>query len=66
MHEPLLALVDKLAEIMPSPELDSFFFATTGAEAVENAVKVAKMVTGRNNLIVMEVCIEDGVGGGAG
>ena len=55
MHEPLLALVDKLAEITPGPELDSFFFATTGAEAVENAVKVAKMVTGRNNLVVMEV-----------
>lgn len=55
LHPPLLDLVDKLADMMPAPDLDSFLFVTTGAEAVENAVKLARMATGRNNIIVMDV-----------
>jgi len=31
--------------------LDCFFFATTGAEAVENAVKLAKVATGKSDVI---------------
>ncbi len=55
LHRPMLELNEKLANIMPHPSLDTFFYCTVGAEAVENAVKTARMYTGRNNLIVMNV-----------
>lgn len=55
LHQPMLDLAEKLADIMPDPSLDSFFFATTGAEAVENAVKIARMYTGRDNVVVLDV-----------
>jgi 4-aminobutyrate aminotransferase len=32
--------------------MDSFFFANSGAEALENAVKIARAATGRQNVIV--------------
>ncbi len=51
VHKPMLQLIDELRTVVPAP-IDSFFFANSGAEAVENAVKVAKAVTGRQNVIV--------------
>eukprot|EP00012_Vannella_robusta_P011256 CAMPEP_0206200238 /NCGR_PEP_ID=MMETSP0166-20121206/10766_1 /ASSEMBLY_ACC=CAM_ASM_000260 /TAXON_ID=95228 /ORGANISM="Vannella robusta, Strain DIVA3 518/3/11/1/6" /LENGTH=347 /DNA_ID=CAMNT_0053618549 /DNA_START=353 /DNA_END=1394 /DNA_ORIENTATION=+ len=51
---PMLNLMDRLVDIMPDPSLDCFLFANSGAEAVENAVKLAKMATGRPNVIVMD------------
>ncbi len=51
IHKPMLQLIDELRKIVP-PSIDSFFFANSGAEAVENAVKVAKAATGRQNIIV--------------
>ena len=51
IHKPMLQLIDELRKIVP-PGMDSFFFANSGAEAVENAVKIAKVVTGRQNVIV--------------
>ena len=53
-HEPMLDLIDELAPIMPHASLDTFFFATTGAEAVENAVKLCRHATGRQNVIVFQ------------
>ena len=53
-HEPMLELVGELAPSMPDPSLDSFFFATTGGEAVENAVKLARHATRRPNVIVFQ------------
>lgn len=50
-HEPVARLTQELARITP-PELDSFFFANSGAEIVEGAVKLAKQATGRPNIIV--------------
>jgi taurine--2-oxoglutarate transaminase len=41
----------KLAEITPG-DLDTFFFTNGGAEAVENAIRVARMVTGRHKVLV--------------
>lgn len=52
-HEPLIRLTDRLAEIVPAG-LDCFFFANSGAEAVEGAVKLAKQATGRPNVVVFE------------
>ena len=51
IHKPMLQLVDELRKIVP-PSIDSFFFTNSGAEAVENAVKVARAATGKPNIIV--------------
>jgi taurine--2-oxoglutarate transaminase len=49
--EPRARLGAKLAEITPG-DLDTFFFTNGGAEAVENAIRVARMVTGRHKIMV--------------
>lgn len=51
IHKPMLQLIEELRKIVP-PSIDSFFFSNSGAEAVENAVKIAKAATGRQNVIV--------------
>jgi 4-aminobutyrate aminotransferase len=51
IHKPMLHLIEELRTIAP-PSIDSFFFANSGAEAVENAIKIAKVATGRQNVIV--------------
>lgn len=51
IHKPMLQLIEELRKVVP-PSIDSFFFANSGAEAVENAVKIAKVATGRQNIIV--------------
>ena len=53
VHNPILKLVGRLNKIVPSG-LDRFFFANSGAEAVEAAVKLAKQSTGRPNVIVFQ------------
>ncbi len=45
-HPLLEQLADRLAEITPDG-IDRFFFANSGAEATEGAVKLAKQTTGR-------------------
>jgi 4-aminobutyrate aminotransferase len=52
-HEPFLALIEELRTILPT-ELDGMFFSNSGAEAVEGAIKLAKMATGRPNVIVFQ------------
>jgi len=51
IHKPMLQLIEELRKIVP-PSIDSFYFANSGAEAVENAVKIARVATGRQNVIV--------------
>ena len=51
IHRPMLQLIEELRKIVP-PSIDSFFFANSGAEALENAVKIARVATGRPNVIV--------------
>ncbi len=51
IHKPMLQLIEELRKIVP-PSIDSFYFANSGAEALENAVKLAKAATGRQNIIV--------------
>jgi 4-aminobutyrate aminotransferase len=52
-HEPMLRLTEALSRIVPE-KLDSFFFSNSGAEAVEAAVKLARMATKRPNIIVFQ------------
>ena len=52
-HEGYVALAEKLASIAPvKGDERKVFFANSGAEADENAVKVAKSFTKRPNIIV--------------
>ncbi|MFZ5879077.1 MAG: aspartate aminotransferase family protein [Chloroflexota bacterium] len=51
IHKPMLQLIEELRRIVP-PSIDSFYFANSGAEALENAVKIARAATGRQNVIV--------------
>ena len=51
IHKPMLRLIEELRTIVP-PSIDSFYFANSGAEAVENAIKIARIATGRQNVIV--------------
>jgi taurine--2-oxoglutarate transaminase len=48
--EPRARLGAKLAEITPG-DIDTFFFTNAGAEAVENAIKIARFVTGRHKIM---------------
>jgi len=51
IHKPMLQLIEELRSIVPSP-IDGFFFSNSGAEAIEGAVKLARVATGRQNIIV--------------
>ncbi|MFB7860257.1 aspartate aminotransferase family protein [Rhodococcus qingshengii] len=53
MHKPLLELTDKLGEVLPAG-LDSVFYANSGSEAVEAAIRLARMATARPNIIVFQ------------
>ncbi len=48
--EPVGRLAEMIADVMPEP-LDTVFFANSGSEAVEGALKLARRVTGRPGLI---------------
>ncbi|MFO1059961.1 MAG: aminotransferase class III-fold pyridoxal phosphate-dependent enzyme [Dongiaceae bacterium] len=52
-HDRLLELIDRLGEVMPE-DLTSFFFANSGAEAAEAAVRLARNSTGRQNVVVFQ------------
>jgi 4-aminobutyrate aminotransferase len=52
-HAPMLRLMEELRKVVPS-ELDTFYFANSGAEAVEGALKLARQVTKRPNIIVFQ------------
>ena len=49
-HEPRALLGKKLAELMPG-DLNKVFFTLGGAEANENAIKLARTVTGRPKIL---------------
>lgn len=52
-HEPLLELIEQLRTIF-HPTLDGYFFSNSGAEAVEGAIKLARHVTKKTNIIVFQ------------
>ncbi len=51
MYEPYIALAERLNAIAPIDGPAKSLFFTTGAEATENAVKIARIVTGRPGII---------------
>lgn len=50
-YESYVALAEKLNAIVPGREAKKTIFLTTGAEAVENAIKIARFATGRPGVI---------------
>ena len=52
-HDLMQPLAAKLAEITPAG-IDTFFYANSGAEITEAAIKLAKQATGRPHTIVFE------------
>ena len=50
-YEPYIQLAEKLAEITPGNFAKKTMFANSGAEAVENAVKIARKYTGRQGIV---------------
>jgi taurine--2-oxoglutarate transaminase len=48
--EPRARLGQKLAEVTPG-DIDTFFFTNGGAEANENAIKLARQFTGRHKIL---------------
>ena len=50
-YEPYIELCEKLAEILPHGEKTKAMLVSTGAEAVENAIKIARQATKRQAVI---------------
>ena len=48
--EPVSELAAAIAAVMPDP-LDTVFFANSGSEAIEGAIKLARRVTGRPGIV---------------
>jgi len=54
MYEPYVALAERLAALTPGDFPKKTLFLNSGAEAVENAVKIARRATGRQGVIAFE------------
>jgi 4-aminobutyrate aminotransferase/(S)-3-amino-2-methylpropionate transaminase len=54
MYEPYVKLAEKLNQITPGTHAKKTIFLNSGAEAVENAVKIARKYTGRKAIISFE------------
>lgn len=50
-YEPYVRLCEKLVELLPHGDATKAMLVNSGAEAVENAVKVARQATGRSAII---------------
>jgi 4-aminobutyrate aminotransferase / (S)-3-amino-2-methylpropionate transaminase / 5-aminovalerate transaminase len=51
MHESYVAVAERLAAIAPGPSPKRAFLVNSGAEAVENTVKIARVATGRQGIV---------------
>jgi len=54
MYDSYVDLAEKLAEITPGSHAKKTMFVNSGAEAVENAVKIARVATGKPGVIAFE------------
>tara|TARA_B100000795_G_scaffold100424_2_gene73882 strand:- start:419 stop:1681 length:1263 start_codon:yes stop_codon:yes gene_type:complete len=54
IHESSNELLPSLLSIMPSPNLNSVFFVNSGSEATDNAIKIARAYTKKQNIITMK------------
>lgn len=50
-YEPYIELCEKLAEILPHGVTTKSMLVSTGAEAVENAIKIARQATGKQGVL---------------
>lgn len=50
-YQSYIELAEKINALVPGPEQKKTAFFTTGAEAVENAIKIARAATGRSGVI---------------
>lgn len=50
-YEPYIELCEKMAEILPHTGRTKAILVSTGAEAVENAIKIARQATGRQAVL---------------
>ncbi len=53
MHKPMLELTERLGRVLPEG-LDSLFYANSGSEAVEAALRLSRQATKRPNVIVFQ------------
>lgn len=53
-YEPYVALAERLVALAPGSSPKQVAFFNSGAEAVENAVKISRRHTGRNAIVVFE------------
>src|SRR5256886_15715593 len=51
MYEPYVALPERIVQLVPGDFAKKALFLNSGAEAVENAVKIARYATGRPAVI---------------
>lgn len=54
MYEPYIQLAERLAEMAPGTHEKQVMFANSGAESVENAVKIARKYTKRQGIVVFQ------------
>jgi len=54
MYEPYVELAEKLATLVPGPSPKKAMFVNSGAEAVENAVKIARFATKKSGILALE------------
>ncbi|HEY3541773.1 MAG TPA: aspartate aminotransferase family protein [Gaiellaceae bacterium] len=54
LYEPYVALAAKLDDVWPSSSATKSILLNSGAEAVENAVKIARAATGRDAVVVFD------------
>jgi 4-aminobutyrate aminotransferase / (S)-3-amino-2-methylpropionate transaminase / 5-aminovalerate transaminase len=53
-NEPYIELAERLNELVPIPGPTKTMFANSGAEAVENAIKIARKFTGRSAVVAFD------------
>jgi len=58
-YEPYVALAEKMVALLPHGDRTKVMFTNSGAEAVENAVKIARQATGKSAVL----CYGDGFHG---
>jgi len=54
-NRPTADFAEALASIMPDPELRVSFFGSSGAEAIEGAMRLARQHTGKSEFVALEM-----------
>ncbi len=62
LHSPQVSFATRLASLLP-PALQSVFFVNSGSEAIEGALKLAKRLTGRPELVSFSNAYHGGTSG---